>query len=181
MTARASALCIVLAALGFACKNVPAAPPVGDAAEAPTPFDASSCPHPVVQKSCADGWCDVPSGCFVMGLPELEFGRGFTSEEQAAVTLTTAFQMQQHEVTQADWTAAGFPNPSGLRPDGTGDCSDSRCPVGNVTWFDALAYAKALSRAHAPPLPECYVLSDGASSPGQGLSCASTAWATPSI
>jgi formylglycine-generating enzyme required for sulfatase activity len=116
-----------------------------------------------------------------MGSPETEWGRALTSEDQATVTLTSSFEMQQHEVTQGEWIAAGLPNPSGLLPDGTGDCSSPTCPVGNVTWFEALAYANALSRKHDPPLPECYVLTGCTGAAGAGLACASASSTAPSL
>ena len=76
------------------------------------------------------------------------------------MTLTRAVWVQQHEVTQALWTSQGLPNPSGPFPDGSGgDCTDdAQCPVGNLTWFEAVSFANTLSEAHDPPLPACYQL-----------------------
>jgi formylglycine-generating enzyme required for sulfatase activity len=116
-----------------------------------------------------------------MGSPATEWGRGLYSEDQATVTLTHAFAIQQHEATQAEWTAAGLPNPSGLMADGTGDGSDPTCPVGNVTWFDAVSYANTLSRAQVPPLPDCYVLGGCTGAAGKGLACTSVTTSTASL
>ena len=110
-----------------------------------------------------------------MGSPPTEWGRGLYSEDQAGVTLTHAFLLAQHEVTQAEWTTLGFANPSGLLSDGTGDCVGPECPVGNITWYEALAFANELSRRNVPALPECYVLTDCSGEIGKGYSCAGAA------
>jgi formylglycine-generating enzyme required for sulfatase activity len=107
-----------------------------------------------------------------MGSPEDEWGHGVTNEVQTAVTLTRRFLMKQHEVTQVEWTAMGLPNPSGLRPDGlAGDGSDPSCPVGNVTWFEAIAYANLPSERHDPPLQPCYEMTSCQGEVGQGMYC----------
>lgn len=108
-----------------------------------------------------------------MGSPPEEWGRGRYSEEKIVVTLTRSFEIQRYEVTQAEWTAQGIPNPSGLNEDGTGDCSEPSCPVGGVTWYDAAAFANLLSERHAPPLEPCYVLSECTGALGEGLACES--------
>ncbi len=69
------------------------------------------------------GWCRIPSGCFVMGSPPSEPGRGVYNEERTAVTLTRAFEIGEHEITQEQWTSLGLANPSGKNDDGSGDCS----------------------------------------------------------
>jgi len=129
------------------------------------------CVHPEVQVDCANGWCRIPAGCFVMGSPEDEWSRGRYTEHQVTVTLTRAFEIQQHELTQAEWTELGVPNPSGLNEDGTGNCLEGTCPVGNVTWYDAVAFANLLSERHDPPLEPCYILEGCERSIGQGLAC----------
>jgi formylglycine-generating enzyme required for sulfatase activity len=144
------------------------------------PFDDSHCPHADVIRNCHNGWCDVPAGCFVMGSPEWEWGRGLRDEDQIAVTLTHSFSIQATEVTQAQWTAAGFANPSGKMKDGTGDCLDSPdCPVGNVTWFDAVAFANRLSENQG--LPACYKVAGCSTEAGQGMICSSVELTTASI
>jgi formylglycine-generating enzyme required for sulfatase activity len=137
----------------------------------PEPFDASGCVHPPVERDCRDGYCRIPAGCFVMGSPETEWYRGSRSEERLRVTLTHDFLIGEHEVTQAEWTAAGLDNPSGKMDDGTGDCLAPECPVGNVTWIEALAFANLLSQRHDPPLPPCYELTGCVKSLGDGLVC----------
>lgn len=114
------------------------------------------CLHPAVSKSCADGWCRIPAGCFVMGSPESEPGRGPYTEQQATVTLTRAFEIGATEVTLGAWRAAGFADPVYPPEDPYKTCGNPTCPVLTTSWFDALAYANALSeRAGLEP---CYVL-----------------------
>src|SRR5690606_16180325 len=62
-----------------------------------------SCIHAEVTADCADGWCKLPPSCFVMGSPEGEWHRGRDSENQTAVTLTHAIEVQQKELTRAQW------------------------------------------------------------------------------
>lgn len=147
------------------------------------PFDGITCRHPDVQAHCSNGWCRVPAGCFIKGSPPDELGRGLKTEEQRAVTLTHDVWIQQTEVTQEQWLAQGLPNPSGIGPDGTdGDCTDDpRCPVGNVTWFETLAFANMQSKAHLPPLPSCYELHGCTGSVGEGMRCESVSITAPSI
>jgi formylglycine-generating enzyme required for sulfatase activity len=108
-----------------------------------------------------------------MGSPETEWGRGMNTETQMAVTLTHAFLMQQHETTQREWMTLAPLNPSGKMQDGTGDCLEPDCPVGNVTWFEALAFANLLSQAHNPPLRPCYDLTGCTGELGQPTQCQS--------
>src|SRR5690606_12569931 len=126
-----------------------------------------NCVSPTWQSRCSVGWCEIPPGCFVMGSPENEWGHAPIEEMQKPVTLTRRFEIQQHEVTQAEWTAAGYANPSKLVSDG-GDCDEPECPVGNVTWMEAIAYANLMSELHDPPLEPCYVLYNCTGEPGAG-------------
>ena len=118
-----------------------------------------------------------------MGSPPCEFGRGLYDEDQVQVTLTHDFEMQQTEMTQAQWTNLGFPNPSsqkdaGFMDGGWGDCLGPTCPVGTVMLVEAMAAANALSDRHNPPLPECYALSGCTGSVGMGMSCSGPALTT---
>jgi sulfatase modifying factor 1 len=119
------------------------------------------CRHPAVEARCREGFCEIPPGCFVMGSPACQPGRGDASEPEAQVTLTHRFEIAQHETTQQEWTAAGFPNnalPARNEQDSYGSCVGATCPATMLTYFDALDYANFRSRTHSPPLPECYVL-----------------------
>ena len=106
-----------------------------------------------------DGFVLIPAGEFVMGSPPGELGR-FDDETQHRVRLTRSFWMGTTEVTQGEWAALMGNNPSWFA-----NCGDD-CPVENVTWFDAVAYANALSRSEG--LEECY----GANGAFAGLDCA---------
>lgn len=135
----------------------------------------ADCVHPGVQADCKDGFCRIPAGCYVWGSPEWEPERGFADEEFAAVTLTHAFELQQHETTVQAWTSAGFlqglPNPA--------VCQDAECPITWMTWQEAAQYANRASRMHEPPLPECYVLAD--CDPGSTYGCTSISTIPESI
>jgi formylglycine-generating enzyme required for sulfatase activity len=84
--------------------------------------------------------------------------------------VTRSFEIGQYEVTQREWTARGLPNPSGKQPNGEGDCLEPDCPVGNVTWFEALAFANLLSEERG--LEPCYSLHECTNGPGEWMFCA---------
>ena len=115
-----------------------------------------------------DGFTLIEAGTFTMGSPASEAGRD-NVETQHQVSITRNFYMQVHEVTQEEWRELMGNNPSYF-PSCGGDC-----PVENVTWYDAVAYANALSRAER--LDECFELSDCASRAGEGMDCASVTFA----
>lgn len=142
----------------------------GEAGCTDVPIDASGCTHPEVRADCKDGWCRIPAGCFVMGAAPCQWARALVSENEMLVTLTHAFEIQQYEVTQAQWTALGLPNPSGANEHGR-SCLEPECPVGNVSWTEALAFANMLSERHDPPLEPCYELTDCTGEIGRDFSC----------
>ncbi len=106
-------------------------------------------------------WTELPAGSFWMGTPAgtcptgytgsctAELGRQ-TDETLHYVTLTHSFEMQRTEVTQGDFAAVMGWNPSSFSSCGT------TCPVEEVSWYDAAAYANELSLDAA--LTPCYVL-----------------------
>jgi len=132
-------------------------------------FDPGNCTQPAHKPDCANGWCRVPAGCFVMGSPENEWGHAPVEEARVAVTLTRPFEIMQHEVTQREWVATGSANPSGRLPNGQGDCLEPDCPVANVNWFEAVWYANFLSEHAVPSLPACYRLANCRGAPGLGV------------
>jgi formylglycine-generating enzyme required for sulfatase activity len=95
-------------------------------------------------------------------------------------TLSHAFEIQQHELTQQQWTALALPNPSGSREDSS-DCLEPSCPVGKVSLTEALAYANLLSQRHSPPLPNCYQLAGCTGKLGVDLSCTGRAQVGKSV
>ena len=136
------------------------------------------CDQPEAVPDCAAGWCTISPGCFFMGSPWCEWGRARDTDNPIQVTLTHRFRIQQFELTQAEWVALGVPNPSDQMDTGKGDCLEEDCPVGNVTWYEALAFANLRSRAEG--LPECYVLEGCTGELGEGMVCA-TLHATPAV
>ena len=132
---------------------------------------SADCTHPPVVKNCDGTWCRVPGGCSVMGSARCEFGRGAYDEDEVQVRLTHDFEIAAHETTQGEWQRAGFGTPS-FTDAALSDCVADDCPVGNVSWFDALAYANRLSEMHQPPFPACYRFVDCAGAAGAGMVCA---------
>ncbi len=154
-----------------------------DAAPCVSTFTVTSdCRHPAVVRTCVGGFCKIPPGCFVMGAPECQFGRGLRDENEVQVTITRAFEIEQYETDQADWVAAGFPNPSRVdegRSGDYGDCLEPNCPVGHVTWFEALAYANR--RSETAGLPHCYVLGACSGDVGTGMKCDEVSLTSPTL
>ena len=142
-------------------------------------YPALGCEHNQVIANCNAGWCRIPAGCFIMGSPETDWGRGRDDAEMHPVILTHSFEIAQYETTQTEWTRVGFINPSAARDWGR-DCTDPNCPVGNADWYEALAFANALSQAHSPPLPPCYDLSNCSGTPGTGMTCTTVRLLAPS-
>ena len=106
-----------------------------------------------------------------MGSPKDEWGRGAYTENQVRVTLTRSILVQQKETTQAEWTSLGLVNPSSppLQPGFSGDCLAPSCPVGNMTWFEAAAFANLLSESQA--YTPCYKLEGCSGKIGSGMTC----------
>jgi formylglycine-generating enzyme len=192
--ALASAAAFALAVRSFGCENsksvvlspnrVKDAPPeastlvdatntaLGDAqAEGSVAQGPLQCEHARVVANCNDGWCTVPAGCYIAGSPESEVGRGLSTEPEVRLTLSRSFQVGQYEVTQLDWRAVGFVDPTTRIPDkdyGV-SCVADNCPLNKVSWYESLAYANALSEKNG--LPTCYSLVGCTGRPGDGLDC----------
>ena len=120
---------------------------------------------------CApEGFAYIPSGTFCMGSPDgstecmgetppSELGRISDRETPLhEVTLTRGFFLQETEVTQRQWEAMGFSNPSHF------DECGLDCPVETVNWWEAVAYVNALSESEG--LTPCYTL-EGTCDPSQ--------------
>lgn len=139
-----------------------------------TAVGGAACVHPAVDASCKDDYCRVPSGCFVMGSPETELGRGRNTEQLTAITLTHAFEIGQTELTRKAWSLLVPALPE--KPSGGIDerkvCSTPDCPVMYATWFEALAFANLASERHDPPLAPCFELSECTGELGRGMTCA---------
>jgi len=75
----------------------------------------------------------IPAGTFVMGSPDTEPGRNASREAQHEVTLTRAFWMAEHAVTEQ------------LYAEVIGGASDSQLPQVMVSWNQAIQFCNALS------------------------------------
>jgi len=101
-----------------------------------------------------------------MGSPDDEEGRYDSEGAQHQVVMSAPFLMMTTEVTQAQWSAVFDNSPS--ENSGRGEpCA--QCPVEHVNWWEAIAYANALSRA--ANLPECYRPQNCEGVAGEGLEC----------
>ncbi|MBN2340197.1 MAG: formylglycine-generating enzyme family protein [Deltaproteobacteria bacterium] len=98
------------------------------------------------------------------GSPPDQLCRGANTETQVQVTLTRSFVIQQTEVTQAQWEAAGFQNPvvDGINSQDVG----SNKPVVYINWYETMAYANALSENEG--FDTCYDLSSCTGTIGSG-------------
>jgi formylglycine-generating enzyme required for sulfatase activity len=80
----------------------------------------------------------IPAGTFTMGSPD---GVGDSVEHPAhSVRLTKGYYLMEHEVTQGEWKSVMGSNPSRFTACGP------KCPVEQVSWDDAVAFAAAASR-----------------------------------
>lgn len=101
----------------------------------------------------------VAPGTFVMGSPTEEtegLGDCCSDEQQHTVTLTRDFLISSTEVTQDEYADYDLVHESRHNDSSVEYPCTSSCPVDNVTWNQAAAYANFLSRNHSPPLEECY-------------------------
>ena len=78
----------------------------------------------------------------MVNVPAGSFQRDATSENIS--TVTTAFRMSQHEITQAQYFAVTGSAQSWFTPD-NGYTEDTTRPVEVVTWFDAVEFCNDLS------------------------------------
>jgi sulfatase modifying factor 1 len=159
----------------------PAGPAVNGWLE--TSVDGFMCRHPPVVADCANGWCKIPAGCFIMGSPETEPWRGRYTERLTAVTLTHAFEIGQSEVTRREWAKLVPTMP--MKPENLVDllqtCTTPDCPVRYLSWFEALLFANLMSEHHDPPLAPCYELSTCQGEIGQRVTCSAIALTSPTV
>jgi formylglycine-generating enzyme len=150
-------------------------PPEPDPPLEPT----ADCIHPEVFGDCADGFCRIPSGCFIMGAPRAEYFVAARSDRQVQVRLTHAFWMAQTELTREQWEETGWDQPVQFFSEHSVECLEPDCPQGNVNFFDALSYANR--RSEQAGLPACYELVDCTGAVGDGLLCQQILVAATSI
>jgi formylglycine-generating enzyme len=161
-----------------ACSNRASSPnlePIGAGLPAQTYADYPGCVHPAVDPNCANGWCKIPAGCFIMGSPpngDEEPWRGAYSEDLVQVRLTHAFEIQQHETLRSEWISLGLSDTSQRTPEGEGGCVGPNCPVSSMKWLEAVTFANTMSERHQPPLQPCYRLLGCAGQLGVDFTCA---------
>lgn len=78
----------------------------------------------------------VPAGTFRMGSTSVDAGEN--EKPVTDVSISRAFYMGKHEVTQKQWEKVMGTNPSDFN-----DCPD--CPVEQVSWNDAQAFVRTLN------------------------------------
>ncbi len=115
----------------------------------------------VLQGGASGDMVRIRAGSFDMGSPSNERNR-HSDEKQHRVTISRDFLMGKFEVTQGEWKALMGSNPSSFS-----SCGDD-CPVENVNWYEAVAFANAQSQKEG--LEACYTIS-GTSVSFKGLSC----------
>jgi len=109
----------------------------------------------------------IPAGSFYMGSPPEESGRKaafhkmvsnsivpYSDEKLHKVIISRPFQMGATEVTQGLWKKVMHRNPSYFS-----QCGD-RCPVEQVSWFEAIEFCNTLSRMEN--LDVCYQIEENA-------------------
>ena len=103
--------------------------------------DCPDCPEMVV----------VPAGSFMMGSPSHEAGRAEDEDPRHRVTIAKPFAVGKYEVTFAEWDACVADGGcGGHRPEDEG-WGRGRRPLVNVSWDDAKAYVRWLSRKTGKP------------------------------
>jgi formylglycine-generating enzyme len=132
------------------------------------------CEHAEVKADCKDGWCRLPPSCFVMGSPEDEWYRGKNDEAQTAVQLSHHIEVQQKELTRAEWESI-----TKVPPPGPAACEEAACPVAMVSWWDAIQAADLFSDQNGKQ--RCYEPQDCRGTLGKDLTCAKVKDPTRSV
>jgi formylglycine-generating enzyme required for sulfatase activity len=83
----------------------------------------------------------IPAGSFLMGSPSNEAEREDNEGPQRRVYISKGFWMLETEVTQGQYKALMRSNPSKFKKCG------NNCPVDQVSWHNARAFANKLSQA----------------------------------
>ena len=102
-----------------------------------------------VFRDCDGTWCPemvvVPAGSFMMGSPSGEKGRDADEGPVHRVRISEPFAVGVYEVTFEEWEACRRGGGCSHNPDDKG-WGRGRRPVINVSWQDAQAYVRWLSR-----------------------------------
>jgi formylglycine-generating enzyme required for sulfatase activity len=90
-----------------------------------------------------------------------------------AATVTRALEVQQMEMSRAEWKAITSVLPSEYKHADEGHCQEDNRPINNVTWWEAITAANLLSEQRG--LEYCYELVNCTSELGKGLACEAVA------
>ena len=134
--------------------------PPGDDDDATSGDDDDTTPNPGPQGL---SFVSIPAGTFTMGCTAGQDNCFLDESPTHAVTVSRAFSLMETEVTQGQWIALMGNNPSDFSTCGTD------CPLERVNWYEALAFANALSGAEG--LPVCFTLEDCERAPGEDMRC----------
>jgi formylglycine-generating enzyme required for sulfatase activity len=124
---------------------------------------ADTSPPPPPAPTCETGFVYVPPGSFDMGSSDTNADS--SERPQHEVEITHGMCVGETEVQQGQWLAtmpSGTPNPSYFST-----CGDD-CPVEQVNWYEAIAYANALSADRG--CTACYEVSGQSGTLGGGCS-----------
>jgi formylglycine-generating enzyme len=149
---------------------VPVRPTPSEFVQPGTPVNlapSADCAHPTVHSDCSNGFCRIPPGCFVMGAARDRPEAAMYADVQVQVSLTHAFEIGETEVTNAEWTNAGFDIP--LRDVDVARCLDPECPVTNINFYEALTFLNRESEKSG--LKPCYELTNCTGTFGSGPIC----------
>jgi formylglycine-generating enzyme required for sulfatase activity/serine/threonine protein kinase len=122
--------------------------------------EGSATPATSLAPNIPPGFVRVPPGTFTMGSHPQETGRK-SNETLRNVTLTRHLAVQVNEVTHEQWRDL-----MGTSPWFFTRCGPD-CPVERVSWYDAIAWANALSISEG--LSPCYTLDECTGQAGSGL------------
>jgi formylglycine-generating enzyme required for sulfatase activity len=127
-------------------------------------------PPPCQEDACAPpGFVFIPPGSFTMGAPWAESQKvpsALDEQPPHPITISRGFFLLSSEVTQGKWSDV-----MGTNPSQNAACGFS-CPVENVSFWDALAFANALSASTGSPA--CYDLDACTGVPGVDFTCPDT-------
>jgi formylglycine-generating enzyme len=140
-------LCLLIFFLVCSCNN-------GASSENPVIYDALT----GNEKTPQIEWIRTEAGDFTFGAPESLGCRASQIDKEVPVRLTRSFLMAATELTQAQWDALDYPNPS--KPQG------SNYPLNFVSFYEAAAWCNKLSLLEG--LDTCYNLESCKNSIGTG-------------